>query len=409
MMRWMRTGIISAAFFLMGYVVGNMNIPLVAQDDDLHHVIFEPLFQAYELIGWNYLEEVDDEVMVNGAIRGMLEALGDPYTNYVDPEYWDFVSNDLEGTIEGIGVVISAGENDVERQVINVLPDTPAERSGVQVGDIFYQVNGEDVTTLNNLELAARVRGPAGTVVTIVFLRGEELVTFDVERARFDVPNVEYHIIEDYDIAYISMAQFSSVSHDQLLEAIEALNINKRQGLIVDLRGNGGGYLTAAIDIAGLFIEEGKILREEFANDRYMDFEISNGRAYQVDKDGNRILYSTRIRYADIRVPIVLLVDERSASAAELVAGAWQAHDVLTVMGEITFGKGTVQTYQDLMNGGGIRVTVAKWLTPNDEWITGQGITPDIIVSVPEEHDPNTDEDIQLAEAIQFLIADVQN
>jgi carboxyl-terminal processing protease len=408
-MRWMRTGFIGLVIFTMGYMAGTGNILSVAQDDDLHQVIFAPLFQAYELIGWNYHEEVDDEVLVNGALRGMLDAVGDPYTNYVDPEYWEFVSSDLDDTIEGIGVVISGGEDGTPRQVVNVLQDTPAERSGVQVGDIFHEVNGEDVTSLNNLELAARVRGPAGTSVTIVFQRGDEFVTFEVERAQFDVPNVEYDLIEEHDIAYISMSQFSNLSHAQLLEAIDQLNVNKRQGLILDLRGNSGGYLTAAIDIAGLFIKEGRILREEFSNGRYLDFEISDGRAYQVEMNGNRVLYSTKSRYADVQVPIVLLVDERSASASELVAGAWQDHGVLTLIGETTFGKGTVQTQQNLINGGGLRITVAKWLTPNLEWITGQGITPDIIVSVPEGHDLKVDGDIQLDAAIEFLTGNVEN
>lgn len=403
MMRWMRTGLIGIGIFILGYLAGTASLPTIAQDDDdLYQVIFEPLFQAYELIGWNYIDDVDDEVLVNGAIRGMLDSLGDPYTNYVDPEYWTFVSSDLDGSIEGIGVVISTEENIT--QVTNVFENTPAQRAGVQVGDIFYEVNGESVSNLNNLELAARVRGPAGTTVTIMFQRGDDFVTLEVERAKIDVPNVEYRLIEEQDIAYISMAQFSSVSHEQVLEAIEALNINKRQGLIFDLRGNSGGYLTTAVNIAGLFLEEGTILREQFSDERYLDFVISEGRAYQVDTDGNRILYSMRSEYADIRVPIVLLVDERSASASELVAGAWQDHDVLTVMGVTTFGKGTVQTQQDLMNGGGLRITVAKWLTPNHEWITGEGITPDIVVPVPEDHDINIDGDIQLEAAIDFLM-----
>jgi carboxyl-terminal processing protease len=403
MMRWMRTGLIGIGIFILGYLAGTASLPTIAQDDeDLYQVIFEPLFQAYEILGWNYIDDVDDEVLVNGAIRGMLDSLGDPYTNYVDPEYWTFVSSDLDGSIEGIGVVISTEDNIT--QVTNVFENTPAQRAGVQVGDIFYEVNGESVSNLNNLELAARVRGPAGTTVTIMFQRGDDFVTLEVERAKIDVPNVEYRLIEEQDIAYISMAQFSSVSHEQVLEAIEALNINKRQGLIFDLRGNSGGYLTTAVNIAGLFLEEGTILREQFSDERYLDFVISEGRAYQVDTDGNRILYSMRSEYADIRVPIVLLVDERSASASELVAGAWQDHDVLTVMGVTTFGKGTVQTQQDLMNGGGLRITVAKWLTPNHEWITGEGITPDIVVPVPEDHDINIDGDIQLEAAIDFLM-----
>lgn len=403
-MRWLKTGVVWAGIFIIGYVVGTSNLATIAQDDDLYQVIFDPLFQAYDLVGSLYIDDVDDEVLINGAIKGMMSSLGDPYTNYVEPEYWQFVSSDLDGSIEGIGVVISAEEAGMLSRVVNVLEDTPAERSGVQIGDVFHQVNGEDVANLNNLELASRVRGPAGTIVNIVFKRGDDYVTLDIERAKFDVPNVEYQIIEEHDIAYISMAQFSSVSHELLLEALDVLDVNNRQGLILDFRGNGGGYLSAAVDITGLFLQEGMILREQFSDDRYVDFEIQKGAAYQVQMSGDRILYSNRVQYVDIDVPMVLLVDERSASASELVAGAWQDHGVLTVIGNVTFGKGTVQMQQRLVNGGGVRITQAKWLTPNHEWITGSGITPDILVTVPEDHDIENDGDIQLDYAIDFLL-----
>ncbi|TVR18599.1 MAG: S41 family peptidase [Anaerolineaceae bacterium] len=409
--RRVRVALFVALIFAAGYGFGTAGQAADAQSrirlPDGAEALFDPLFEAFNMINREYIEPVPPEELIDGAIRGMMLALDDPYSNYVNAEYFPFIGGDLEGSIEGIGVIINEMEEGGRVQILTVLPDTPAERSGLQVGDIFYAVEGENVEGLTNLELAARVRGPAGTSVALTILRGDDLIDFDVRRERIEVPNVEHELLDD-DIAYISMAQFTTLSRQQVEQALADLSVNSRRGLIFDLRGNSGGYLSAAVDIAALFIEEGTILIEEFAEDRVDTFKIIEDQAYRIDENGNQRLYSTRATYAGVNVPVVVLVDERSASAAELVTGAWQDNNAVTVIGVPTFGKGTVQTQRQLVNGGGVRLTIARWLTPAGRSISGEGVLPDVVVAMPEEDEieAETGADVQLQAAIDFLLAD---
>jgi carboxyl-terminal processing protease len=253
-------------------------------------------------------------------------------------------------------------------------------------GDIFWEVNGEAVIGMNQTDLAAAVRGPAGTDVNITFKRGEDMIEMTITRVRFQVPNIETEIL-DNNIAYISMAEFTALAREQVDAALDELDVNSRTGLIFDLRGNPGGLLTSAVDMGSLFIEEGVLLYEAFA-------------------DGSEEIFQASGDYGNITVPIVVLIDETSASASELIAGAIKDTGVATLIGETTFGKGTVQNIQPLSNNGGIRLTVARWLTPNRNWIHEVGVTPDIVV----DWDPQTAEDFaapdpQLQAAVDFLLS----
>ncbi|MDX1991537.1 MAG: S41 family peptidase [bacterium] len=366
---------------------------------------FEPLYQSYNLIQSQYIEDIDDATLVNGAINGMVEALEDQYSSYADPETFAITSNDLSGEIEGIGVVISLIEDTEEVEIVNVLPGTPAEEAGLQEGDIFVAVNGEEVAELNTLELAILVRGPVGTTVDITVRRGEELVDFTIERARIQIVEVTSELL-DGSIGYVSLANFSVNARQQMFDAIQQLKADGMTGLIIDLRGNPGGLLTAATEVTGLLLEDGVILNEEFGSGETRIFKIENGVVNQIFDDGRVELYSENAGYADPGVPVVVLVDERSASASELVAGAWQDQGVATIMGVTTFGKGTVQVQNTLVNGGGLRLTIARWLTPNGDWITDIGVTPDIVVEMPEVAEGETlpdDVDPQLDAALEFL------
>ena len=225
--------------------------------------------------------------------------------------------------------------------------------------------------------------GPRGSSVIITFKRGDELITFDIVRDTVPLPNVSYEIIGE-NIAYIAMVDFNDLSRPQLDDALDEVNINETKGLIFDIRENPGGTLASAIEIGSAFIEDGVLLR-------------------QVARDQSEEVTRASGGYADIDVPIVVLVDETSASAAEVLAGAIQDYGVATIIGEKTFGKGTVQNIPQLSNGGGLRITVRRWLTPNGHWIHDQGITPDIIVEWnPEDEDADSD-DIQLQAAIEYL------
>jgi carboxyl-terminal processing protease len=218
-------------------------------------------------------------------------------------------------------------------------------------------------------------------------LRGEERIEFEIVRARIIIPNTETATFGD--IGYVKLNEFTGEARDNLDAAIESLNPEDLSGLILDLRGNPGGFLDSAVEVASAFIEEGNLILTEDFGERF-----------------DAVTFEANGDYLDLGIPIVVLVDETSASASELVTGAWQDYGVVTVIGEITFGKGTVQTWQELSNGGGIRLTIARWLRPSGEWIHGVGITPDIIVEwTPEHFDEvgNPETDPQLAAALEYL------
>ncbi|MFZ4828268.1 MAG: S41 family peptidase, partial [Phototrophicaceae bacterium] len=321
---------------------------------------FQAFWETYQLIQEDYLDPIETDMLVEGAIAGMVESLGDQYSGYMSREAYSLMSEDLSGEIQGIGVIIHTIMELNAIEVANVLKDTPAEKAGVQVGDIFLQVNGEDVIGVNQLELASLVRGPVGTTVDITFLRGEEQIEMTIERAAIPVPTTEYVVLED-NIGYIRMYDFNDNSRPQIDEAVTAMSGNNLNGLILDLRGNPGGTLTSAIQVSSAFIEDDVVLRREFADD--------HEEVHQADGS-----------YAGYTFPLVVLVNGQSASASELVAGALQDHELATIVGEVTFGKGTVQILHTLGNGGGVRLTIARWLTPNGNWIHEQGVTPDVVV-----------------------------
>lgn len=401
--------ILIAVTFGVGVLFGSQMTSLQAQGNGTEltseaEEAFRPLFQTYNLIQDQFIDQIDDTALVDAAINGMVEALEDQYSSYVEAEFFEYVDDNLSGQIEGIGVTIQETEEGLI-EVVNVLEGTPAERSGVMVGDIFLQVNGEDVTEFNTLELATVVRGPSGSTVNIVFGRNGDEVELSIERAPIEIPNIEAEILEG-DIAYIRMANFTSIARDQVNIALSELDPNATNGLIFDLRDNPGGFLSTATEIAGLFLEEGTILIEEFGDDTNNVFKVDEGEVIQIFNDGSERVYSDNAAFAGLDVPVIILVNERSASASELVAGAWQDNGTVTILGETTFGKGTVQIQNTLVNGAGLRLTVARWLTPNGSWITDLGVTPDIIIPLFDEEELalEPDEDPQLDAAVEFLL-----
>ena len=373
--------------FVVGFLLGSQYNVSQAQSDTTApreaEVAFEPFWQVYNLIQDEYLEPVEPEPLVDGAIQGMMEALGDQFSGYMDPTVYPLMNADLSGSVEGIGALVETDEETQEIRIASVLEGSPAEAAGIKDGDVFIEVDGEEVTGLTQMELVMKVRGPAGTSVQLTLRRDEELVEFTVTRARIIVPNIEYELL-DGDIGYIKMRDFSSDARTRLDEALESLDVNSLDGLVFDLRGNPGGLLTSAIDIASAFIKDGTILVEDFGTGEQRTFEANGS-------------------YIGVSVPMVVLVDEDSASASELVAGALQDRGRAEIVGETTFGKGTVQTWRELINGGGVRLTIARWLTPNGNWIHEQGIIPDIVIEwTPEDRDdPN---DPQLQAALDYLL-----
>jgi len=387
-LRPFQTQFVIVAVFVMGFALGSQYSVGSAQGDTTpppeSQQAFEPFWQVYNLIQHSYLnrDTLDQTQLVDGAIRGMIETLDDPFTGYMDTEQYPTMRDDLSGEFEGIGAVVETIADTGEIQITSVLEGSPAEAAGLQSGDIFVTVDGEDATTFSQFDLVTKVRGPEGTTVNLTMRRGEDLLDFSIIRSRMTIETVVSKAL-DNQIGYVKLREFNSMAYDQVNTALDELDVNHLDGLILDLRGNPGGFLTSAIDIASLFLKTGNVVIEDFGGGNQDHLDVNPE------------------RYIGVSLPLVVLVDKDSASASELVAGALQDQDRAEIIGTTTFGKGTVQTWMGLVNGGGVRLTIARWLTPNGNWIHKQGITPDIVVE--NSTDPASESDAQLEAAIQFL------
>lgn len=344
--------------------------------------LFAPFWQAWDIVHREYVEQpLDDEVLMQGAIRGAIEAIGDEQTSYMDPDTYFQANIELEGSYEGIGAWVDTGGEFLT--IVSPMPGSPAEDVGLEPGDIVIAVDGEDVTGMDPSLVVRRVLGPAGTKVNLTIQRGEEVLDFAIERRSIQVPSVQYDLLED-QIGYIQLFSFASDTARDLREAIRELQDEGATSLILDLRGNGGGFLSSAIDVSSEFIEEGLILTERFG-------------------DGSETTYKASGRGTATELPIVVLINAGSASASEIVAGAIQDYGRGLLVGETSFGKGSVQNWVPLENNqGAVRVTVARWLTPNGNLIDEIGLAPDYEIALSEE-DFTEGLDPQLEAAIELL------
>lgn len=346
--------------------------------------LFEPFWEAWDLVHDEFVEQVDDVSLMRGAIRGMMEALGDPHSAYMDPDEYRQATISLDGTYEGIGAWVDPDGEYLT--IISPMPNSPAEAAGLESGDEIIAVDGEDVSGMDGNRVIRLVMGPAGTAVDLTIQREGEPSPFTVEvtRREIDIPSVESRMLEG-NIAYLRLFTFGDQSTEDLRTELRRLLDQDPQGLILDLRGNGGGFLNTAIEIASEFIDEGVILTERFGDGTEQEFRARRGGLAT-------------------EIPLVVLIDEGSASASEIVAGAIQDHDRGQLLGTQSFGKGSVQNWIPLeSDGGAVRITIARWYTPDGHLISEQGLEPDVVVEVdPEELGP--DEDPQLERAVELLL-----
>jgi carboxyl-terminal processing protease len=345
---------------------------------------FDLFWEAWELIQRDYYGQLPtEEEMTYGAIRGALNTLDDPFTAFIDPEVAEINREDDTGSFEGIGAYVTM--EDGRLMIVSTFRDQPAEEAGLQRDDIVLEVNDTVIENMSIYEAISLIRGPAGTTVRLTILRaGEEPFDVEIVRASIDIPVVEFEMRED-GLAYVQLFDFSSEASAKLEEALDELLAQNPQGLILDLRGNPGGWLNEAVLTTGLFLPEGEtVLIERF-------------------KDGTERPYTTPNRPVTVDTPMVILVDGGSASASEIVAGALQDHDRAVLVGEQTFGKGSVQWPHELSNGAELRVTVARWFTPDDRAIHGEGLAPDIVVEMTVE-DVDAELDPQLDRAVEYLL-----
>ncbi|MFO7683276.1 MAG: S41 family peptidase [Chloroflexota bacterium] len=342
-------------------------------------------YEAWGIIEQEFDGELPpEEALLHSIIAGSLETLEDDYTRFVPPDIAARLREDMGGSIEGIGAFVRENDEGFV-EIVRPIAGQPAESAGLRAGDIILAVNGDDVTKLSMDETLLLVRGPRDTEVVLSIFRPKEAeeLEFTITRARFEIPIIESKMVTD-DIGYIHLSEFNSNASVRTEEALNALLAQGATRIIFDLRDNPGGYLDQSVAVADLFIPEGVVLLERNNAGLDKEFTADTGDAGE-------------------KIPLVVLVNAGSASASEIVAGAIRDNNRGTLIGETTFGKGSVQQLHQLSDGSELRVTIARWYTPANISISQEGITPDIEVLSPDTFTLGGEGDSQLERAIQFL------
>jgi carboxyl-terminal processing protease len=358
---------------------------------------FAVLCEVYADIKGEYVDEIDDEKLVDGAVRGMIEyGLEDPYSGYLTPEQYGSALDDLSGSFSGIGAEVGmenlSDPDDLAActvvtetcamVIVAPLAGSPAEAAGLRAGDQVLAVDGTPTTGETVSSLVYQVRGEAGTDVTLSVRRGDEELDITITRAVIELQEVRSEMLED-GIGYIQLTSFTDRATELFRDALSGLLDEGATGIVFDLRSNPGGYIVAAQGIASQFIGGDELLFTVESGEDVQEWRAQDGVAQ------------------DSAIEVVVLVDGGSASASEIVAAAMQELDRAVLVGEQTFGKNTVQVWNDLPNGGGLRLTTDRWFTPLHNSVAPDGIQPDLVVTAPE--DPDADEDPQLDRALEIL------
>ncbi len=326
-----------------------------------------------------YYEDIEEEQLYEEAIRGLVDSVGDPYTTYfTQTEYASFMET-MGGSYDGIGVVVSYGETEDEVVVVAPFKGSPGEKAGIKPNDQIIAVDAVDINGMALDKIVELIKGPKGTDVVLTVIRDEETLDIPITREEIEVPTVEYSMKED-DIGYVAVSSFDLVTEEQFNNAIEELNKQGQKGMIIDLRFNPGGYLHIAYNMIDELLKEDMLV------------------VYTVDKQGRRSELVTETKEAFDK-PLVILVNGSSASASEIMSGAIKDHELGTIVGETTFGKGLVQQTIDLDDNSAIKVTVSRYYTPDGNYIQDIGVEPDVFV----EEDYEDDVDDQLEKALELI------
>ncbi|HQE63006.1 MAG TPA: S41 family peptidase [bacterium] len=349
---------------------------------------FNLFWQTWDIVKTNYVDhdQLTDKQMFYGALRGLVSSTKDPYTIFMDPEDAKMFNEDLAGSFSGIGAEVGL-RNDVIT-IIAPLADTPAERAGLRAGDKVYAIDQQSTAGLTVDEAVKKIRGPKGTKVTLTIGRGDaKLQDITIVRDVIVVKSLDYSYNSEDGLFIITINNFNADTETLFAEAVADIKVKNPRGLIVDLRNNPGGYLDSAVAIASYWIESGVIVGEQSATESPRQY-LARGFAPLAN------------------LPTVVLINQGSASASEIVAGALMDYGQATTIGKTTFGKGSVQMVKDLPDGSMIKITTDKWLTPSGVSINDKGITPDIEIDFTEE-DFNANRDPQIEKAKEFLLNQV--
>ena len=343
---------------------------------------FERVEEVWQLLEQQHINrsDLDSDKISEAAIRGILESLDDPYASFLDAEQFSMESQDVHGSFEGIGAHV--GILDEKITIIAPMPDSPAEKAGIRSGDIILGINGDSTADTTLLEAVSKIRGEKGTTVDLLILHANEPVpvTITVKRGVIQIDSVTFQLMPN-DIGYIHISNFTESTKSEVEGALREFEEETTSGaLILDLRNNPGGLLNSVVDVTSLFIDDGLVL-------------------YEIDGSGARKDWPVRNNRRKQDYPMVVLINQFSASASEVLCGALMDHERATIIGTKSFGKGSVNILRSLSDGSGIYFTVAHWFTPKGTLIEGAGIEPDVVVDIS----PDTLNDIQIEKALEIL------
>lgn len=343
---------------------------------------FQRLAEVWDLMKQEHIDaaDLDPQVISDGAVRGMVRALNDPYASFLNQEQYSLEKEDIRGFFGGIGAEV--GVRDGVMTILSPMPDTPAEAAGVKPGDVILGVDGESIEGLSLLEVVRLIRGEKGTSVTLLLrhLSSSEPISIEIERDIINLESVNL-LMQVGRIGHLRISSFTGTTGNELAAALERFERSQGAGLVVDLRNNPGGLVSSVVDVTSQFIGDGLVL-------------------YQVDAQENRRNWGVKSGGRALDIPMVVLVNEFSASASEVFAGAIIDNERGTIIGSTTFGKGSVNNLWPLNDGSGIIFTTARWFTPKGLLIEGEGITPDVVLEPVEDDE---DEDVHLDRAIEIL------
>jgi carboxyl-terminal processing protease len=352
-----------------------------SNSDDLKQIA-----DVYNEIKENYYGDINDEQLVNGAIAGMMQSLGDPYSSYIGNSDSNSLDIKLDGSYTGVGIeVVNNKEGNIE--IVRVFENSPASKAGMKPGDIILKLNDVDYTNKVSSELSKKIANYNNKELKFQIKRDNQIYNFNVKRSNIIIKSVDYKIYNEDNkkVGYIAVDVFSKVTYSQFSDALKQLEKENINCLIIDLRNNTGGYLTVAEDMISLFLNKVKVI-------------------YQIQKKASIKKYYSNGNDTK-KYPIVLLVNETSASASELMTSALQEQLGATVIGKTTFGKGTVQELKKTDTNSEYKITTKKWLTSKGKWINGVGIKPDIEVDQNDQYfnSPTEENDTQLKKALEYV------